>query len=225
MREDVMSGERNGVHSPVGAGAPFPWPDEENGLKRRIREKLAAAEEARRLRQEQRRQAVREMDERLQCYTAFADRLMEEVIRPRMQQLAGCFPEAEGPEELQSRHGSVYRFPHTARFPATATLELGVTRDGDARTVRVLYDLQILPIFFPIHGHDRLDVPLGEIDQRRVAQWVEAQIITFVDLYLRLEVGEPDRADDASTDTARGRPISETGAPRPVLSHCVAGAE
>jgi hypothetical protein len=223
MLESVVIEERNGVHSPTAAWNAISMTGGGNGLERRIREKLAAAEEARRLLQEQRRQAVRELNDRLKCYTASADRLMEEVIRPCMRQLAGCFPEADRPDELQSRHGSVCHFPHTARFPAVATLELGVTRDGDARTVMVQYDLQILPIFSPIHGHDRLDMPLDEIDQRRVAQWVEAQILTFVESYLRLEAGEPDRTDDAAA--ACGGLIGETGARRPVRAHCLAGSE
>jgi hypothetical protein len=190
MLENTVIGESNSVHSPGAAWAPVSMPAERNGLERRIREKLGAAEKARRLHQEQRRQAIREMDERLKRYTTIADRLMEEVIRPCMQQLAGCFAGVERPKEQQSRHTSVCRLPHTARFPATASLELGVTRDGDARTVMVQYDLQILPIFHPINARAHLDMPLKEIDQQKVLHWVEEQILTFVDSYLRLETAE-----------------------------------
>ena len=190
MLEVATIGEGNRVRLPGGAGTPISMPGERNDLGRRIREKLAAAAEARRLRQEQRRQATRELDERLKRYTTIADRLMDEVIQPCMRQLAGCFPEAERPDEMQSRHAAVCRFPHTARFPATAILELGVTRDGDARSVVVQYDLQILPLLLPINAHAHLDMPLGEVDQQTVAHWVEERILTFVDSYLQVETAE-----------------------------------
>lgn len=201
MLENAVIVKSNGVHSPVAPRKPIPMAGEgklvmgeTNGLECQIGAKLAASEAARRLRQDQRRKAIMEMDERLDRYTAVADWLMEKVIRPCMQQLAGCFAGVDRPEDQQSRHSSFCRFPHTARFPATAALEMGVTRDGDARTVIVQYDLQILPIFHPINAHAHLDMPLDEVDQQRVAHWVEKQILTFVDSYLQLETAEPHQA-------------------------------
>ena len=71
---------------------------------------------------------------------------------------------------------------------------MGLTRDGDARTVIVQYDLEILPIFHAFNAHAHLDMPLDEVDQLRVALWAEEQILTFVDSYLQLETVKPYQA-------------------------------
>jgi hypothetical protein len=166
-----------------------------DGLERRIREKLAASAEARRLRQDELWEASRDLDWRLKRYTTVADRIMEAVIRTGMETLAECFAGAQSPEVQRTRHTCVCRFPHTPRFPATAAVELGVTRDGDARIVTVEYDLQILPVFHPINAQARLVMPLDEMDEREVARWVEERVLEFVDSYLRLETVEPYREE------------------------------
>jgi hypothetical protein len=159
-------------------------------LERRIRERLAAGETACRLRQDRLREARREMGRRLTRYTAVADRLMAAVLRPAMEKLAACFAGIQPTELEQTRHTCACRFPHTARFPVTAAVELGVTRDGDAQTVAVEYTVQILPVFHPINARARLDMALDEVDERRVADWAAEQVLAFVDSYLRLETVE-----------------------------------
>ena len=188
---------------------------ETNGLHRRIREKLEANEEARRLRQDQRRQATVAVDERLIRYTAVADRLMKEVILPCMQQLADCFAGVERPEDQQSRHTSVCRFPHTDRFPATSALEVGLTRDGEARTVIVQYDLEILPIYHSINAHAHLDMPLDEVDQPRVAHWVVPSV----------KMPPPENPAALALRSirliaSRSRPISVQNRSLPLRIHC-----
>jgi YHS domain-containing protein len=181
-------------------------------LEHRIKEKLARSEEGRRAQQVQMHNNMMEMEARLALYTTVADRLIQEVIRPRVERLAGCFDNAHLPEE-EGRHSVVCRFERTARFPATATLELGVTRDGQANNVEVRYSLTILPAFFPYDQHAHLVQPLDVLDEARVAAWVEAKILGFVDVYLRLETLEPYQAENLVSDPVCGMRLNRIHAP------------
>jgi YHS domain-containing protein len=52
------------------------------------------------------------------------------------------------------------------------------------------FRLEILPIFFQFCGHDQLCVPTDAIDTRKVAEWVDAKLLEFVDTYLRVPTVE-----------------------------------
>jgi YHS domain-containing protein len=144
---------------------------------------------------------MHEYKERARRYTALADHLMQDVIRPRLERLARRFDNARllGPDEA-GRHGCVCTFAHTPRYPATAKLELGVSRDGDFEHIYLLHNLSILPVFFQFAGQDRLAVPLDRIEERQVADWVEQKILDFLDTYIRLETIEEYQADNYVID-------------------------
>jgi YHS domain-containing protein len=180
-------------------------------LERRIKEKLAASEQRRQAQQEQLRQGMGQLEVRLQRYTALADRLIREVIRPRLERLAGCFDNAR--VEQASRHGYVCRFKHTPRFPATATLELGISRDAEAWNIEVRHDLKILPVFFPFDSEDHLVLPLDGGNEEKVAAWVEERVVGFVDTYLRLETLEPYQDENLVTDPVCGMRLNKAHAP------------
>jgi YHS domain-containing protein len=181
-------------------------------LERRIKEKLAGSEEGRQAQRERLRNGMSELEARLARYTAVADRLIREVIRPRLERLAACFENARLPEGEGGRHGVVCRFERTARFPATATLELGVTRDGEGHSIEVRYSLDIQPVFFPFDREAHLIQPVDALDEARVAAWVEDRIVGFVDAYLRLETLEPYQVENVVTDPVCGMRLNRTHA-------------
>jgi YHS domain-containing protein len=182
-------------------------------LERQIKEKLARSEEACRTQQEQLHKGMMDREARLARYTAVADRLTQEVIRPRLERLAACFDNARLPEGEGGRHTVVCRFERTARFPATATLELGVTRDGEAYSTEVRYSLSILPVFFPFDQQGHLVQPLDVLDEGKVVAWVEEKILGFVDAYLRLETLEAYQAGNEVTDPVCGMRLNKLHAP------------
>jgi YHS domain-containing protein len=182
-------------------------------LERRIKEKLARSEEGRQAQREQLRNGMSELEARLARYTTIANRLTREVIRPRLERLAACFANARLLEGEGGRHGVVCRFERTARFPATAILELGVTRDGEAFTVEVRYSLDILPVFFPYDKEGHLVQPLDALDEARVAAWVEDRIVGFVDAYLRLETLQPYQTENVVLDPVCGMRLNRAHAP------------
>jgi YHS domain-containing protein len=182
-------------------------------LESRIKEKLARSEEQRQAKREQLHNGMTELEARLARYTAVADHLTGEVLRPRLERLAGCFDNARLLEGEGGRHGVVCRFERTPRFPATAILELGITRDGEAHNVEVRYSVTIVPIFFPYDREGHLVQYLDGLDESKVAAWVEEKILGFVDAYLRLETLEPYQVENTVTDPVCGMHLNKALAP------------
>jgi YHS domain-containing protein len=182
-------------------------------LERAIRERVARSDEQRVLRQNHLKQSMDELDERLRRYTAVADRLIETVIRPRLERLAACFETLNPPRWETTRHTCLLQFQHTPRFPASVTLELGVSRDGQATTVCVQYSVRIAPQFFALQGEDQLAMMLDDVDEAKAAAWVEARLLRFVDDYLRLETAAPYQDQNVVTDPVCGMAVNKAHAP------------
>jgi len=182
-------------------------------LERRLKDKLALSEERQQLQQNHHRQQMAEAEARHQRYTALADRLIQEVISPRVEKLKSLFDNARMPGARNSRHTVCCQFEHTMRFPATARLEMGVTRDGEIKTVILQSQVEILPVFFPVEGRDTLTMPLNEVDEEKAAAWVEAKIVQFVDSYLRLETSNHHQEGNMVTDPVCGMRVNKAFAP------------
>jgi YHS domain-containing protein len=182
-------------------------------MERRIKEKLGLSEERQQLQHDHLQQQMAEAEARQQRYTALADRLMQEVIRPRMEKLKTLFDNARMSEARTSRHNCCCQFEHTARFPATANLEIGVTRDGEIKTVILQAQLEIIPVFFPVEGRDQLTMLLDEADEEKAADWVEAKVLHFVDTYLRLETSNHHQQENMVTDPVCGMRVNKAFAP------------
>lgn len=179
------------------------------GLERRLKDKLALSEERQHLQQDHFRQQMAEAEARHERYSAAADRFMHEVIRPRMKKLQSLFDNARMSETRCSRHTCCCQFEHTARFPATAFLEISVTRDGEIKRVVLQSQMEILPIFFPVEGKDELAMFLDQLDETKAAAWVEAKILHFVDTYLRLETSDQHQQDNIVTDPVCGMRVNK----------------
>jgi YHS domain-containing protein len=184
-----------------------------NDLARRIQERLSLHDEQRQLRQNHMQKLMDEMDGRLQRYTTAADRLIEAVIRPRLEQMARCLVSLNAPQWECTRHSCRLLFKHTRRFPATAEVELGVTREAEGKTVCVQYQASILPLFVPLERQDQVSMPLDELDEARIADWVDGKLLRFVDSYLRLETSSPYQGGNNATDPVCGMSVNRLDAP------------
>jgi YHS domain-containing protein len=182
-------------------------------LETRIKERLDMNEAQRRLRQSRVEDYMNGLEERMKRYTAMADRLMETVIRPRLEVLARHIPGLLPVEERTGRHVSVYRCERTDRMPATVTLEMGITRDGEVQTLSVFYNLQVIPVLFSFDGSDQLIMPFDMVDEGRITNWVNEHIIRVVDTCLRLETADMYQADNLVTDPVCGMRINKAIAP------------
>jgi YHS domain-containing protein len=176
-------------------------------LERQIRARLAQGEEHRKAEQGRLQQGMEELAARIERYAAVAERLTREVIRPRLEKLAACFDNAS--VEVAEWGAVVCRFERTARFPATASLEVGLTRDGEARSIEVCCEMHILPAFLPLPSDEHLVMPLNDIDDAKVAAWIAERVLAFVDVYLRLESAEPYQEDNEVTDPVCGMRLNK----------------
>jgi YHS domain-containing protein len=178
-------------------------------FQRRIQGKLAVSEERLHLRQNHLQQQMSEIEERARLYNATADRVMENIIRPRMEHVTTQLPGVELLQDSNTRHTCCLGSPHTERFPATTRVELGVTRDGEYKTFCVQYRLEILPIFFPFEGRDEIRFPVDAVDEKKVAAWVEDKLVGFVDAYLRLETDHHYQDENQTTDPVCGMLVNK----------------
>ncbi len=182
-------------------------------LERRVLVTLAASEERLRLRQNHTQELMRTAEKAHAAYTAAGDRLIEDVIRPRMAALKSQLGAVATAQLESTRHSCSLNLAHTPRFPATVRVEVGVTRDGDARNLIVQYQLQISPIFFPFDGADELTFPIEQVDPDRVASWVDDQLVAFVETYLRLEIERHYQDENRVIDPVCGMSVNRADAP------------
>jgi YHS domain-containing protein len=179
-------------------------------LERRIAEKLAAQQEQASQHYNHQHERMREWEERHQRYTALADHIVADIIRPRMEKLAGKFDNADllcG--DATGRHQCISAFKHTPRYPATAKLELAVSRDGSAENVYLLYNLSILPVFFAFEGQDQISMPLDRVDESKVVEWFDQKIMSFLDAYLQLATVDQYQTENEVTDPVCGMSINK----------------
>ncbi len=146
-----------------------------------------------------------EIERAWQQFGVIADRLVDSIIQPRMEALAHCFDNAVlRPARDNIRYHVTGEFRHTDQFPASATLEMAVSTDANAKTLRLLYDLRILPMLMPYEGHAEIAFAVNEVDDERVTNWFEEQIVQFVDTYLQLEHAKAYEKQGQVTDPVCG---------------------
>jgi YHS domain-containing protein len=187
-------------------------------LDRRVREKLAVAAERRQLVQDHLRQRMSELEERHQRFVGIAERLLREVIRPRFEHVLSHFANAELREPVPEQHPYCCscRLRHCNRFPATGELSLILSHDERIENLLVIYHLEILPIFFQFMGQDQAVFPLEDVDESRVAAWIDERLVGFVETYLHLELADQYQGENLVTDPVCGMRINKLYATSPV---------
>ena len=139
-----------------------------------------------------------------------SERIVEEIILPRMQQLVSVFGKTEFLErDSRDQTALVLKFPQTVRFPARTTLRMSVAHDQEIRNLLIHYDLEILPIFIQYNKHAQLEVPLDSIDDRKIATWVEERLLEFTRTYLELEFADQYQKDNLVTEPVAGLRVSK----------------
>jgi len=174
-------------------------------LERQIQQRLNAVTEKDRSQQNQLHSKMAEIEKRHAQFEQLAEKLMADIIGLRMAKLASFFENAELLERNEAgRHYCECRFNHSARYPASVTLTLSVAHDAEIKNLLLVYDLEILPIFFRFSGHDQAVVPLDAPNHQQIAAWVDEKILAFVDTYLRLEQTEQYQRSTLVTDPVCG---------------------
>lgn len=144
-------------------------------------------------------------------FAALSERLIAQLLLPRVRMLAERFGNAEV-VHAPGQHCVRCRFRHTVRFPATVELVLGVTHDERVELVSLFYDLSILPVFLKFKKHDQVSWRLEDFRENEFKEWLEAQLIEFLDTYLRIEEVDQYHQETLCTDPVCGMRIRKSAA-------------
>lgn len=158
-------------------------------LDERIRQKFAAAHRHERKGQGGAPPQTAEVTKAQRRFGEIADRLLRDVITPRVEKLAGYFDNAEllKPDDIDHRYTCQCRLRATSHFPASAGLKLTLDHDESAEHLLVLYDLQVGPDYVPVSGRVQLVFPIGQVDEGQLVRWIDDEIVDFVEAYLCFE--------------------------------------
>ena len=126
-----------------------------------------------------------------------------------MELLAGHFDNATLEEPRPNSHHATCQFHRTGRFPASTTLDVGISPDVRIENLLAIYHLEIMPIFMKFDGKDELVFPLDAVDEGQLTEWVDRKILQFVETYLRLEQAEPYQRENVVTDPVCGMQIAK----------------
>lgn len=153
-------------------------------LAERIDAEFAAAEE--KIKQLNQRQ-IEEYRDRLQRIETFERRLEErrDIWRTRLETLAARFADRVKvtPQVTPGRRQAIFEVQSEL---ARVLLKFSVAADEEVRNVVFRYDLDILPIFMKFDSHSELQVPLDNLDEQVIGQWMDERIVSFVRAYLSL---------------------------------------
>ncbi len=174
-------------------------------LEQQIQQRLKAAEEKDRAQQIQLQTQMAEIEARHALFDPLADELMATLIDSRMEKLASFFDNAKLLERNEAgTHNRTCCFHHSSRYPASVKLTLSIAHDTDIENLLLVYDLEIIPIFFKFERHDQAEFSLGHLNQQGIADWVDKKILAFVDTYLQLEQIDQYQQSSLVTDPVCG---------------------
>jgi YHS domain-containing protein len=148
---------------------------------------------------------------RRERFEQLATRLTESVIRPRLETLAGSFPNADLATREPPGRASCW-FGYCERFPASTKVSFAVEHDVQLEKVSVCYEATMMPVFIKLNERDKLTVPLEAVDDAAVADWVQRRLLEFLDAYLRIDRGGEDFDDESVTDPVCGMRITRASA-------------
>jgi YHS domain-containing protein len=179
-----------------------------DSLEREIQGKLKAVNE----RDQRERQVLQahgaDLGHRHDMFSQTAARLITDIIQPRVETLAKHFDNARlGEQRLPQQYCCPCTFTHSNRFPATVNLTIGVAHDDQIRNGVLYCDLDILPIFIKFSPHQETVLPFDQVDEVRVATWVDQRILEFLDTYLQLELSDQYQQQTLVTDPVCGMRI------------------
>lgn len=171
-------------------------------LKRSNREPIWAPDEASRY--------MQEIETRRANFTQIAARLNEAIVQPRLETLAGFFPNACVVKDEPLGHCASW-FGYSERFPASTKVAFAIEHDIRYEKIIVRYDVSMTPRFIKFVDHDALTLP-GKSEDELIATWVEERLLEFLDAYLRIDRGTLEFVEDAATDPVCGMRIGRSAA-------------
>ncbi len=178
---------------------------------KRVKEQLAHASREPHWQPDEANRYMADVAERRRRFEEIAVRLSNTVIQPRLEILAGYFPNASLSRDEPSGCCACW-FGYCERFPASTKVSFAIEHDIRFDKVVVRFDASMMPMFIKLNEHDRLTLPTGDMSDARVEDWVEERLGEFLDAYLRIDRGGDDFEEEAVTDPVCGMRISRSSA-------------
>lgn len=147
-----------------------------------------------------------EYGSRRQRFEELAKGLNLNVIRPRLETVAGYFANARMKDE-EPPHRSSCWLEYSERFPALTHVEFSVEHDARFEKLIVHTKTHMMPVFVRFSEQDNLPLPLDQVDEVQVADWVEERLLEFLDTYLRIDCGSEEFEEEPATDPICGMRI------------------
>ena len=151
---------------------------------------------------------------RRQRFEERAQHLNMTVIRPRLETVASFFVNATIQHD-EPRNRSSCWFEFCQRFPAVTQLEFAVEHDVGFEKLIIHAQTRMMPVFLRFNEQDKLPLPLNDVDDSQVVDWVEERLLEFLDTYLRIDGGGGALGEESVTDPVCGmRILRSTAAAR-----------
>lgn len=176
----------------------------------RIKSAFAAAEKRIEEIQQAAGRSYDEMHRRYEQFEELLGRIGPEVVEPRLNKLVEFFPHVEATPTVSRQGREVkLRFPKTPDCPVGVQVKLAIVHDAGIRNLILEYSVEILPIFAVYERSARLTMPLDDIDQQALAQWMDDRLVKLAETLLSLQF-----VDEYQRDLMVVDPVVETRFPR-----------
>lgn len=156
-------------------------------------------------------QYMAELEPRRRRFEDIARRLILTLIRPRLEVLAKFFANSKLDSGEHVDRCACW-FGYCNRFPASTKVEITAEHDERIERLVLRYELYMMPASIKLDAHDKLGMPLHDVDEQAVANWVEARLLAFMSSYLQLDRGGDDFEDDVVVDPVCRMKISRSSA-------------
>jgi YHS domain-containing protein len=113
-------------------------------------------------------------------------------------------------DEVRNRCACWFGF--CERFPATTRIEFSIEHDARFEKPFVHFEFHMMPVFLRFNEGDNLPLAIDQIDDQRVADWVEERLTEFLNDYLCIDRGQEDAEEDLITDPVCGMRMGRSAA-------------
>ena len=142
-------------------------------------------------------------------FAAMASRLHDTIILPRVTAVVRQFADAKcASTTTPFGMRTECQLPRSARYPAHTKLSLSIARSPEATRGFIRYSLEIIPILMAFHGECHLEFDPTAPDETEITEWVEAQLLDFVETYLRVGSEPQYQRDNFQIDPVCGMSLS-----------------
>jgi YHS domain-containing protein len=126
-----------------------------------------------------------------------------ELLRPRMQVLVDKFKDKVKFTPVVTERLRQCTFQFDSRM-ARIALTFRVSHDAPVKNLVFDQTLEVLPILMQFDKHASLTVPLDNIDEGKITQWVDDRIVAFIKTFLAIHQNQYYQKDSLVTDPVAG---------------------